>query len=256
MRVNATLGAFAAATGGYGAGVFDRDDFESIAPDHLVLWATPAHLAAMEAAGLRSAPHPDVGGLSFRAEKMRGYMDTPGQVPAWDEYCGYECMTERLAELVEECRFPFELVSIGDSVQGRNIWAAKLGDSGPAVLMGGNIHGDEPVGNMLMQRWMWETCHDPSDEQLEAALSAQVWFVPNMNPDGYEMNRRGNANNVDLNRNFPQPTGQPGTPATPDAEAEAWMEFVPRHDFQVSTHFHGGAVVCNTAYDNCCECWL
>ena len=37
------------------------------------------------------------------------------------------------------------------------------------------------------------------------------------------------------------------------AEAEAWMEFVPRHDFQVSTHFHGGAVVCNTAYDNCCE---
>ena len=38
--------------------------------------------------------------------------------------------------------------------------------------------------------------HDPSAEQAEAATSAQAWFVPNLNPDGYEMNRRGNANNV------------------------------------------------------------
>ena len=79
-------------------------------------------------------------------------------------------------------------------------------------------------------------------------MSVQAWFVPNLNPDGYEMNRRGNADNVDLNRNFPMPGGGGQAPAP---EALAWMDFVPRHDFIISTHFHGGAVVCNTVYDNC-----
>lgn len=251
VRVNHTLYEFAAATGGFLAGHFDRDDFESIAPDHVVLWASGEQLRVMHDVGVRSVPHPDIGAISFAEEKARGYMDTAGEEPEWDQYCGYECMTERLRLLEQECHFPFELSSIGESVQGRNLWAVKVGDTGPEVLLGGNIHGDEPVGNQAIQRWLWETCNNPSDEQVEAALGAQAWFVPNLNPDGYEANRRGNANNVDLNRNFPQPTGAPGTPATPDAEAAAWMAFVLAHDFSVSTHFHGGAVVCNTAYDNC-----
>jgi hypothetical protein len=92
--------------------------------------------------------------------------DFSGQPPAWDEYCGYECMTIRMAEMELGCRFPFELVSIGRSVQGRELWAAKIGDTGPAVLMGANIHGDEPVGNQCIQRWMWETCFEPSEEQV------------------------------------------------------------------------------------------
>lgn len=251
VRVNSTLHEFAHATGGFLSGHFDRDDFESIAPDHIVLWASEKQLQVMEGAGLRSSSHPDIGALSFAAEKARNYRDTKGQLPAWDEYCGYECMTARMSELNAECRFPFELISIGQSVQGREIWAARIGDTGPEVLMGGNIHGDEPVGNMCIQRWLWETCNDPSDEQVEAALSSQAWFLPNLNPDGYEANRRGNADNVDLNRNFPQPTGAPGSPAIPAVEAQSFMDWVLSRSFSISTHFHGGAVVCNTAYDNC-----
>ncbi|MGZ4291784.1 MAG: M14 family zinc carboxypeptidase, partial [Gaiellaceae bacterium] len=30
-----------------------------------------------------------------------------------------------------------------------------------------------------------------------------VWIVQNLNPDGYEIRRRGNAHGVDLNRTFP-----------------------------------------------------
>jgi hypothetical protein len=184
VRVNRTIHEFAGATGGFLAGHFDRDDFESIALDHVVLWASEPQLRVMDAAGLRSLPHPDVGALSFAAEKARGYMDKAGEEPEWDEYCGYDCMTERLTLLADECRFPFELFSIGESVQGRTLWGVKLGDTGPEVLLGGNIHGDEPVGNMAIQRWIYESCIDPSDEQVEAALGAQAFFVPNLNPDG------------------------------------------------------------------------
>lgn len=28
-------------------------------------------------------------------------------------------------------------------------------------------------------------------------------ILPSMNPDGYALKRRGNANNIDLNRDFP-----------------------------------------------------
>lgn len=38
----------------------------------------------------------------------------------------------------------------------------------------GNIHGDEPVGNMLLQRWIWTTCNGATDEQAEVARSVQV----------------------------------------------------------------------------------
>ena len=126
VRVNTTLHEFAASTGGFLGGHFDRDDFESIAADHLVIWATDKQLALMDASGIRSSSHPDVGALNFEIEKSRNYTDTPGEVPAWDEYCGYECMTARLTEMQETCRFPFELVSIGSSVEGRQLWAAKV----------------------------------------------------------------------------------------------------------------------------------
>ena len=159
VRVNHTLHGFAAATGGFAAGHFDRDDFESIGPDHVVLWASAAHLVLMHDAGVHSLPHPDIGAISFAEEKARAYVDKAGEEPEWDQYCGYECMTERLARLEQECRFSFELHSIGVSVQGRNLWAAKVGDTGPEVLLGGNIHGDEPVGNQAIQRWLWETCN-------------------------------------------------------------------------------------------------
>ena len=30
-----------------------------------------------------------------------------------------------------------------------------------------------------------------------------LWLLPNLNPDGYDVHHRGNANGVDLNRTFP-----------------------------------------------------
>ena len=43
------------------------------------------------------------------------------------------------------------LSAVGQSVNGRDIWVAKIGVRGPSVFMGGNIHGDETTGGQLLQ---------------------------------------------------------------------------------------------------------
>jgi protein MpaA len=93
---------------------------------------------------------------------------------------------------------------IGTSVQGRPIEAIRMGDPrGVPVLIVGVIHGREEAGLLVTDTLQTMT---PPD-------GVQWWIVPNMNPDGLALNVRGNANRVDLNRNFPYlwaPLGERG----------------------------------------------
>ena len=57
------------------------------------------------------------------------------------------------------------------------------------------IHGDEPESGTLARDWLHRL------SELEPRNQWRV--VPILNPDGWEKNTRGNANGVDLNRNFP-----------------------------------------------------
>jgi len=59
------------------------------------------------------------------------------------------------------------------------------------ALIIGVFHGDEPQGNYLIEHYI-------KNNNCENLL-----FIPCLNPDGMALNRRTNANNVDLNRNFP-----------------------------------------------------
>jgi len=92
---------------------------------------------------------------------------------------------------------------VGTSVQGRPIVAHRVGSGRLRVVVIGVIHGDEDAGlaiTDLLQRTV-----PPSGVEL--------WIVPTMNPDGTALGIRGNANRVDLNRNFPYrwaPMGEPG----------------------------------------------
>mmetsp|Transcript_17284 Transcript_17284/g.45065 ORF Transcript_17284/g.45065 Transcript_17284/m.45065 type:complete len:403 (-) Transcript_17284:195-1403(-) len=233
--------------------VFGRDDFESVEHRSVQLWATQEQLRALNASGLEWAKGVDHSAAAYAAEMNRAggrYMDTAGEEPVWSEYCGYECMTARLAELaaVGGCEFPFELYNIGTTTDRRDIWVAKVGAVGPQVLMAGNIHGDETTGGQLLQRWLWETCNKPTAQQDDVARSVQAFYMPMLNPDGYERNQRGNARGADLNRDFPTPTGGAGGV---QPESAAYMEFANQHKFDISLMYHGGAVVCNYPYDSC-----
>lgn len=82
---------------------------------------------------------------------------------------------------------------IGQSVQGRDITAYRMGTpGGRVVLVIGVIHGDEQKGGEVTK--LLRTMATPKGIDL--------WLIDTINPDGVAANTRGNANAVDLNRNF------------------------------------------------------
>jgi len=94
--------------------------------------------------------------------------------------------------------------TIGTSVQGRPLEAIRLGaKGGTVVVVVGVIHGNEATGLQITDELL----------SMKAPRGVELWVVPTMNPDGTALDRRGNANQVDLNRNFPYawaPMGKPG----------------------------------------------
>lgn len=83
------------------------------------------------------------------------------------------------------------------------------------------LHGDEPAGPLaaleLTRRDAW-----PAD--------ADIWLCPCLNPTGFPLNRRENAQGVDLNRDYLNP-------ASAEIQAHtAWLERQPRFDVCVCLH--------------------
>ena len=93
---------------------------------------------------------------------------------------------------------------IGTSIQGRPIEAIHMGDpKGVTVAVIGVIHGNEEAGLLITDELV----------NMQIPKGVNLWVIPTINPDGTALDRRGNANRVDLNRNFPYGwarIGQPG----------------------------------------------
>jgi protein MpaA len=81
---------------------------------------------------------------------------------------------------------------LGRSADGRPIQAYRVGNPhGIPVLVVGAIHGNETAGIAVAQ-----ALERTSPRDLD------LWIVPDLNPDGVAAGTRGDANGVDLNRNF------------------------------------------------------
>ena len=90
---------------------------------------------------------------------------------------------------------------IGASVEGRAITAEILGREGPAFLIFGVIHGNEPAGAPLLELFLGHLRKNPS---LYARRRLVV--IPVLTPDGLARKSRYNVRGVDLHRNFPAST--------------------------------------------------
>jgi murein DD-endopeptidase MepM/ murein hydrolase activator NlpD len=87
---------------------------------------------------------------------------------------------------------------IGQSVQGRDIVAHRIGDGPLKVALVGNIHGAfEANTHRLVEQLLDHFRAHPQDVPDHVSL----WLIPTMNPDGLATDHRWNANEVDLNRN-------------------------------------------------------
>ncbi len=111
-----------------------------------------------------------------------------------------------------------EKTSIGQSLEGRDIWAVKLSDnvdenestSGggePLVLYTGITHAREPLGMMNLIYFMHHLCENYHKARLVTDIvdNRELWFVPCVNPDGYVYNESIQADGGGMHRKNRRP---------------------------------------------------
>ncbi len=148
---------------------------------------------------------------------------------------------------------------VGTSVQGRKLYAVNISDNvgveedEPEFKYVSTMHGDEWVGNEMVLHLIDEMLTNyGSDPQITNLVNnADIWLMPVMNPDGFVVPQRYNANGHDLNRRFPDPFASPdNTPAGRPVEVGVIMNWTWAHSFTLSANLHGGALLVNYPYDN------
>lgn len=83
------------------------------------------------------------------------------------------------------------------------------------------IHGDEPSGPLALRRLI---------EENDWPRWIDFWVVPCLNPGGYRLNTREDANGIDLNREYRNPR------AAAVRAHIGWLERQPRFDLTVVLH--------------------
>lgn len=222
-------------------------EFAPLAVEAMV---SPKDAERLAAAGLRVEPIPNVG---LRAH--RTYGPGSGAPNAWPTY---EQFVARMQALAGSYPSIVRMLSIGQSVQGRTLWALKISDNPdleedePEFRYLANMHGDETVGiEMTIRLAELLAGGYGSDPRLTALVDgAEIWLLPIYNPDGYVAGSRYNAHGVDLNRDYPDRFTDPvDDPAGREPETQAAMGWGHAHRFVMGANYHGGALVVNFPWD-------
>ncbi|XP_062228025.1 carboxypeptidase SOL1-like isoform X3 [Phragmites australis] len=150
------------------------------------------------------------------------------------------------------------IYSIGKSVNDFPLWVIEISDkpgkkeAEPAFKFIGNVHGDEPVGREILMHLANWLCDNYLKDPLATLIveNMHLHILPTMNPDGFALRWRGNANNVDLNRDFPDQFFSVNNDINyRQPETRAIMNWVKQEHFTASASLHGGALVANYPWD-------
>ena len=182
---------------------------------------------------------------------------------AYPTYFQYDSLMHQFAiNYPDICKFHV----LGTLNSGRQILAVQIGDSvhnqdnEVQFLYTSSIHGDEITGYVLMLRLIDYLLQNyATDTRIQSLLNnIDLWINPLANPDGTYFGgnntvfaaKRYNANNVDLNRNYPDPNDGPHPDGkTWQPETNIFMAFADSMHFTMAGNFHGGQEVVNYPWD-------
>nr|XP_039254001.1 carboxypeptidase D-like [Styela clava] len=183
------------------------------------------------------------------------------------QYHDHEALTKFLTIYSQLFPSITRLYSIGESVQGRELWVLEISDNPgvhepgePEFKYIGNMHGNEVVGREILLNLITYLCYGYGDDKKVTHIvdNTRIHIMPTMNPDGFEIAQEGdiegtkgreNANKVDLNRNFPDQY-YPNRIRDPEVETVAIMKWLKSYPFVLSANLHGGSLVANYPYDD------
>src|SRR5829696_8604946 len=197
---------------------------------------------------------------------------------SYDEPGGYR---DQMYDLAAKYPGVTKLVKIGTTLQGREILALKVTQgardkpdgSRPAVLFSATQHAREWIATEIDRRLMYHYVNGwkADDKQIKDLLKGtELWFVPVMNPDGYQYtfdaerlwrkNLRDNdgdgqttiVDGVDPNRNYPEhfkydeegssaitsSKTYRGPGAASERETQAIMDLSKRVGFEFNVNYH------------------
>ena len=166
---------------------------------------------------------------------------------------------------------------IGTTIEGRPIYAVKISDNPnvnenePQVQFNALIHAREPQAMMTIMYYMYYLLENygTNPEVTYLVNNREIYFIPCINPDGYEYNRSTNPNGggmwrknrrlnsggsygIDLNRNFAymwgiNNTGSSGDPTSEtyrgtapfsEPETQAIRDFTNSKNFKTTLNYH------------------
>jgi hypothetical protein len=240
---------------------------DNVSHDTVYAYANESQWRAFRTSGYEAIelPHPG----SRHEHKMS---DSPEGMLGWDSYPTYHAYQAMMRQYAATFPGICRLDTIGFSGQNRQILALKISDSAgvhedePQFLYTSTMHGDETVGYVLLLRladYLLTNYGQPTVEGgrvTKLVNSMEIWINPLFNPDGtYRLGgdttvsraTRGNANGIDLNRNFPDRIDDTNNTTTGrQIETQAMMRWTKKHNVTLSANFHGGAQVVNYPWDN------
>ncbi|WP_028004664.1 M14 family metallopeptidase [Sinorhizobium meliloti] len=184
-------------------------DVWEVKPDHLILRGTEAQLDRLSRMGY----------LVEQLEDVARHLSTFAATEAAEQYHSAASLEEELRQLAEAKPDITQLIEMGRSIEGRPIFALRIGDRRggvPKILFMGCHHAREWIAVEVPFLLAKELVERADEAPIAGWLtSGEVWVAPMVNPDGHEYsraqerlwrkNRRRNDDGsfgVDPNRNY------------------------------------------------------